>query len=125
MIDDEIKTKIIRNLAKRRPRNTIITELCETSGLKWGEAERLVNEIENDHALDIYSSQKPFLILLGRAIAVSGFILSTFILVQSINGLIIFLLRLPVPYLGNFVFFVLGILVFVGGLRGVIKLVRD
>jgi hypothetical protein len=123
MMDDTTK-KIIRSLAKHQPRNKIITELCEYSGLNWDEAESLLNEIEKNHATEIYSRQRPFYILLGSALALGGLLLSIYMLYASFNGLVFFLLRLPIPYLGNAVFFILGILVFIGGLKGVVRIGR-
>jgi hypothetical protein len=121
---DDTTNKIIRSLAKNRPRNTIITELCDYSSLNWDGAERLVNEIEKKHTTEIYTRQKPFFILLGSLLALGGFLSSAAILFASFNGLTFLLLRLPIPYLGNAVIFVLGILAFIGGSREVIRIVR-
>ena len=121
---DDTTKKIIRSLAKHQPRNKIITDLCEYSGLNWDEADRLVNQIENKHATDIYSRQKPVYILLGSALGLGGLLLSVYMLFASFNGFNIFLLRLPIPYLGNAVFFVLGILACIGGFRGIVRIVR-
>lgn len=122
---DNITKMVIRDLAKHRPRNTIITELCEHSGFKWEDAEHLVNRIEMEYAGEIDSRQKPFFMLLGSFLALGGFLLSAFMVYATLNGLIFFLIRLPIPYLGNAVFFVLGILAMIGGSRGVIRILRD
>ena len=121
---DDTTKKIIRSLAKHRPRNTINTELCEYSGLKWTDAEALMKKIEEDHATEIYSRQKPFYIILGSSISLGGLFLSTYMLYASLNGLIFFFLRLPIPYLGNAVFFILGLLALIGGLRGVLRIIQ-
>lgn len=118
---DEITRKIIRDLAKKRPRDAIITELCEFACLKWDQAERLVNEIELENTEDILSRQKLFNILLGSAFALGGFLLSACIVFASFNGMILFFLGLPIPYLGNILYFVIGILAFMGGLRGIVS----
>ena len=123
MTDDATK-QIIRDLAKNRPKNLIITEICEKYHLAWVDAERLVATVEQDHQTTIYSRQKPFYILLGGLIAIGGFALAVYMLYAAASGMIIFLLRLPIPYLGNLVFFGIGVLAMIGGLRGVIRIVR-
>lgn len=125
MIDEAIKSQIVRNLVRRQSKNSIITELCESSGLKWDEAERLVDEIEEDNSLEIYSRQKPFMIILGSMIALGGLILSGFILYETLTGLIVFVGLVPIPYLGNIFFLGLGLGMLIGGSRGVIKLLMD
>ncbi len=121
---DIITKKIIRDLAKHRSRNTIITELCEYSSLPREDAERLVTRIEKEYAREINSQQKPFFILLGSAMALGGFLLSGYMVHATISGVIFFFLRLPVPYLGNAVFFILGILGLIGGSRGITRILR-
>ena len=122
---DDTTKHIIRSLARRQPRDVIITDLCERYRLKWDDAEQLVNTIEKTHAPEITTRQRPFLILLGSAIALGGFALSAYMLFTSFNGLMIFLLRLPIPYLGNLAFFCLGLLACWGGTREVIRMLRD
>ena len=125
MVDEEIKAKIIKDLAKHRTRNLIVTEICETTGMKWRDAEALVEEIERDFSLEIHQRQKPFLILLGSTIALGGLILSAFMVYETLTGMIIFVGMIPVPYLGNLIFFTLGAGMLIGGTRGVIKTIRD
>ena len=119
---DDVTKKIIRDLAKHHPRNKIITEICDVYRLQWIQAERLVDQIEEKHAAEIHNRQRLFYLLLGGALALGGIILSVYMLFAAINGMIFYLLRLPIPYLGNAAFFTLGILVFFGGLRGVIRI---
>jgi hypothetical protein len=121
---DEATKKIIRDLAINRPRTKIITELCETYRLKWDQAENLVDRIEKEHTIEIQTRQKPFYILLGGALLLGGLSLSAFMIFASLNGLDIYLLRLPIPYLGNVLLFILGILAFLGGLRVMIRIIR-
>ena len=121
---DDTTKHIIRSLARRQPRNVIITDLCERYRLKWDEAEGLVKKIEKTHASDITARQRPFLILLGSALALGGFALSAYMLYASFNGLIIFLIKLPIPYLGNLALFCLGLLACWGGTREVIRMLR-
>jgi hypothetical protein len=121
---DDTTKKIIRDLAKHRPRNTIITELCEYSSLPWEDAELLVSRIENEYAWEINTRQKPFFILLGSTIALSGLLLSVYMVFASLKGLMILSFRLPIPYLGNAIFFTLRILALIGGTSGVLRIIR-
>lgn len=121
---DNASKQIIRDLAKHRPRNLVITEICEKYRLEWDDAERLVAKVEKDHQSTIYSRQKPFYILLGGLISLGGFALAIYMLYAAASGMVFFLLRIPVPYLGNLVFLGIGILAMIGGLRGVIRIIR-
>lgn len=125
MIDEDIKSQIVRDLVRRRSKSSIITELCESSGLKWDEAEHTVDEIENDNAIDIYSRQKPLLILIGSTVTAGGLILSGFTLLETINGLVVYVGIVPIPYPGNIIFFGIGLGMIIGGTRGVVKLLID
>ncbi|MCD4803955.1 MAG: hypothetical protein K8R16_13540 [Anaerolineales bacterium] len=125
MIDEAIKSQIVGNLVRRRSKNSIITALCESSDLRWVEAKRLVDEIEENNSLEIYSRQKPFMIILGSMIALGGCILSGFILYETLTGLIVFVGIVPIPYFGNIFLFGLGLGMLIGGSRGVIKLLMD
>ena len=45
MDQEEIKLKIIKALGKHRTRNFIITDLCETAGMDWGDIDALVFKV--------------------------------------------------------------------------------
>jgi hypothetical protein len=125
MVDEDLKANIIKQLAQHRTKSLIVTEICETSGMKWAEAERLVDEIEADYSLEIHSRQKPLLMIIGSTIALGGLILTVFILFGTFSGTIIYVGFVPVPYLGNILFLGLGLGMLIGGTRGVIKLLMD
>ncbi len=125
MVDEELKSKIIKNLVNHRTKNFIVTEICETTDMKWDEAERLVDEIEEDNSLEIYSRQKPFMIILGSTITLGGLILSGFTIYETLTGLIIYVGMVPIPHLGNIIFLGLGLGMVIGGSRGVIKVLMD
>jgi hypothetical protein len=44
------------------------------------------------------------------------------VLVATLSGWVIFLLRFPVPYLGNLVYFLLGLSMIAGGIRGFVNM---
>ena len=121
---DDTTKKIIRSLAKNQQRNRIINDLSEFSGLEWDEAERLVDQIDKKHGTEIYSRQRPFYILIGILLAMGGILMSAYIFFSSLNGLIINLAELSIPYLGNAIIFVIGLLAFWRGLRKVLKIVQ-
>ena len=55
---------------------------------------------------------------MGIGLVLAGLILSVFIIYETLQGVIIFFLRLPIPYLGNATYFLAGIGMIAGGLRG-------
>ena len=114
----ELEASIIKDLSRHRGRNDIITRICEASGMKWSDAETLVAEVEATHGEDITDRQKPFMSVLSIATIIIGFALSIGILVATFQGWMLLLLRLPIPYLGNLLLFLLGILIIIGGARG-------
>jgi len=120
---DNAAKKITRDLAIRRPRNLIITEISEAYRLEWPDAENLVNKIEKEHGRAIESKQRPFYIVLTSLLAASGLLLSASMVLMTLNGLMITIFRLPIPYLENALIFSLGIPLFLVSLRGVIRMI--
>jgi len=126
---EELESSILRDLVRLRTKNDIVTKLCETTGMRWEEAERLVTEIESNHADEISSRQKPLLYILGFVIAVGGLAASVMILAFALDGQYISLgwrpfSYLDVPYLGSVFFFGIGIATMIGGIVGILKLRR-
>ena len=121
---DNTTKKVIRDLARRRPRDLIITELAEMGRLEWDDAAALVNEIEEKYKEEINKKQRPAFFLLGAGLTFGGLLLFISMLLASANGLSIYFLRFPIPYLGNGIFAFMGLLAFLGGLRGVLRLLR-
>ena len=121
---DDTTKKVIRDLAKRRPRDLIITELAEMGRLNWEDAASLVNEIEENYKKEINKKQRPAFFLLGVGLTLGGLLLFISMLFASANRLSIYFLRLPIPYLGNGIFAIIGLLAFLGGLRGVLRLLK-
>jgi hypothetical protein len=44
---------IIAELGKNVPRNDIILDICEKTGVKWEQAERFVDSVEKEHEQQI------------------------------------------------------------------------
>ena len=51
-----------------------------------------------------------------------GFSISASVLVATLSGWIILLLRLPIPYLGNVVSFIFGVILIIAGINGYLKM---
>ena len=120
MDQSEATDFVIRELGKLHQKNDIIQKLCDATSMNWGEAERFVRQVEAQNRGKIAQNQTPMVAILGGFTIITGFAVSIFILYQTlVNGLIIIFLRLPIPYLGNIVYFLIGVSMIVGGGRGI------
>ena len=109
---------VIRELGKHHSRNDIIQRLCEVTSMNWGQAEDFVREVETKNASTIAQKQSPLITFIGVLTIIAGFGLSMWVAYETLNGYIIFLLSFPIPYLGNITYFVVGIGMIAGGIRG-------
>jgi len=64
-LDDQVTKFVIRGLGKHVARNDVIRELTEWRRLAWGDAERLVAQVERKHLRRIALRQGPFFIFLA------------------------------------------------------------
>ncbi len=110
---------VVRELGRSNSRNEITRQLCEETGMGWPQAAEFIQHVEAKYAQEITLKKSPIVVLLGGTIFIAGIILSGMIVFFTLNGYIIFFLSLPIPYLGNLVYFVLGIAMMIGGMRGV------
>jgi hypothetical protein len=115
---------VIRELSRYRKRDDIVLAVCEREGLPWNEAESLVQQVETQYAGRIARRQLPFLLLAGIGVTIAGIALMVGMSILTILGIVIVFLRIPIPYLGNLVFFVIGMLMTTGGIVGMINLMR-
>lgn len=109
---------VIRELGKHHARNDIIQRLCEVTSMNWGQAENFVREVEAQNASLIAQKQSPLITIIGVLTIIVGFGLSVWVAYETLHGVIIFFLSFPVPYLGNLTYFVVGIGMVAGGIRG-------
>ena len=65
MNNDELTNLIIKELSHHHDRNSVISKVCDQSTLTWGEAERLIAEVETQNKRKIASRQSPLLIFLS------------------------------------------------------------
>ncbi len=109
---------VIRELGKHHSRNDVIQRLCEVTSMNWGQAENFVREVETRNAGVIAQKQSPLIAVIGVLTTIFGFGLSIWVAYETLHGVIIFFLSFPVPYLGNITYFVVGIGMVAGGIRG-------
>lgn len=109
---------VIRELGKHHSRNDIIQRLCEATSMNWGQAENFIRDVESQNASTIAQKQSPLITVIGLLTVIAGFGLSIWVAYETLNGYIIFFLSLPIPYLGNITYFVVGIGMIAGGIRG-------
>jgi hypothetical protein len=121
----DITHYIIRELGKHHPVRDITIAVCEKTGMKWDEAQQFVGQIQVEHKDEIIRRRKPLFVLMAVTSIVIGLTLSITILVLTLNGLIIFLLRLPIPYLGNLLLFGFGVMMVGGGVTGLLNMAQE
>jgi hypothetical protein len=65
MNQDELTNFIIKELGRNRDRQEIARKICEASTMNWGEAEKLIQEVESQHKRKISAKRGPLLIFLS------------------------------------------------------------
>jgi len=71
-MDDEITDLIIKKLGRQSSRNEIIIAVCEKSGLDWIDAEKLIQQVEEEHHHQIATRQSPVLIIISGLTIITG-----------------------------------------------------
>jgi hypothetical protein len=123
-MNEEITNLIIKELGRHRSRNELIRSVCEQGSLNWGEAERLIQQVEEQHKRTIAKRQSPILLLISFAMVAAGIVFFFY----SIQFFIDFflgetldkLLSLPSGYY-KLVALPVGLGMVIGGLIGVWK----
>ena len=72
MNNEELTTLIIKELGKHHDRKAVVQKVCEESCLNWGEAERLIAEVETQNRRKIAVRQGPILIFVSIGTLVLG-----------------------------------------------------
>lgn len=119
MDQDQARDFVIRELGRNHPRDEILLQLCERGGMDWKQASNFVQQVETEYGSQIAVRQSPVIIFLGIAILLGGIALATTMVIMTLDGYIIFFLSLPIPYLGNVLYFLTGIGMIAGGFRGI------
>ncbi len=109
---------VVRELGKHHSRNDIIQTLCETNGISWAAAEKFVQQVEAENSSAIALRQSPLVTAIGIGTALGGLGLMIWIALSTLNGIIIYFLSFPVPYLGNITYFFTGLAMMIAGIWG-------
>lgn len=109
---------VVRDLSRHRSRNDILISICNATGMDWTEAQRFLHQVELNQGDKIAARRRPLLIVMSLAGIIGGLLTAVGLIIATLDGWIIFFLKLPIPYLGNIVYFSVGVLAFVGGLVG-------
>ncbi len=72
MNNEELTTMIIKELGRHRNRQAIAEKICEESEMNWGEAEKLIMEVEAQNKGKIAARQGPFLMIISIATLILG-----------------------------------------------------
>ena len=115
---------VVRDLARHRSRNDIILSVCQSAGMNWADAERFIRQVEVNQGQTIASRQMPLLVVLAVLGILGGLAAAVGMVLATLDGWIILFLNFPVPYLGNIVYFSVGILTLVGGFLGLRSALR-
>lgn len=71
-MNEELTDLIIKELGRHHSRNEIIVAVCEKGGLDWPQAEKLIEQVEQEHKRAIASRQSPLLILISAGTLIAG-----------------------------------------------------
>jgi hypothetical protein len=83
--EDKLRQLVIRRLANHRRTSDVAQEICEKTGLAWGEAEAFVREVAAMEEKTIRRRRSPALFGLGAAIFLGGLGLVTITISTVVN----------------------------------------
>ena len=118
MNQQEATDFVVRELGKHHQKNDIIQKLCELTSMNWSQAEKFVQHVEAEHGSKIAARQSPLIALLGIVFVLAGCGLTAVTTYETMRGTIIIFLNLPIPYLGNIFYIIIGLSLIAGGIRG-------
>jgi hypothetical protein len=72
MNDEELTQLIIKEIGRHSDRQAVIQKVCEASSLNWGEADRLIANVQSQHKGKIATRQGPFLLIISIATLLLG-----------------------------------------------------
>jgi hypothetical protein len=124
-VRDKTVEYVVRELGRHRPENDIIRTVVYLEDTSWEEAKRIVAEVKARYRGRIVRRQSPLLVAIGVATSIGGFALCVGMVIATLEGFSFFLLSIPIPYLGNVVYFVTGLGMMVGGAYGTGPVVWD
>ena len=118
MNQQEATEFVIQELGKHHQKNDIIQGLCEAAGMNWAQAEKFVQQVEVQHGDIIAQKQSPMIVAIGTFIMIAGLIVTAIAIYATLTGQSMRLRGLPFPYAGNVVYFIGGIAMMGGAVRG-------
>ena len=124
-MSEELREFVVKELGRHHKENDVIFAVARRADLNWNEAKDLVEDVKLSQGTRIARRQSPLLLLVGIGTMIGGLLLSGFILVETLNGAIIIFLNLPIPYLGNLVYFCLGLAMIGGAAWGTGRAILD
>jgi hypothetical protein len=75
-MEEDITAYILTKLSRQAPEDDLIYSVCQKTGLDWGSAQELVEQVRNEHAEDIETSQIHLKTLLSFFFYAVGFALT-------------------------------------------------
>jgi hypothetical protein len=72
MQQEEITAYVVKELAKSRPPKDIVLAICEKTKMPWGEAEKLVRQVQSSRSKDVAARQSPLLIIFSIGLLLLG-----------------------------------------------------
>lgn len=122
---EEIAEYIVRELGRHRPEDEVIFAVARRENLNWDEAQRLVQDVKFKQRGRVARRQSPLLLTVGVGTIIGGLALSGYVVVATLDGLIILLPGVMIPYLGNVVYFLTGLAMIAGSAYGMGRVLSD
>jgi hypothetical protein len=72
MSNEELTDQIIKELGKNHNHQEIVRKICEASTMNWGEAEKLVRDVESQNRRKIAARRGPLMVFLSIGTLVVG-----------------------------------------------------
>lgn len=110
---------VVSELGKHKHPNDVIKSLAETGRMDWNTAKRFVYTVKARHSKSIARRRAPMLLAIAVITMIVGGAIAVLIGAATLHGIVIIFLAMPVPWLGNLVYFSVGVLAFLGGLVGI------
>ncbi len=124
MQTERVPQYIVEELGRHRSPEDIILIICQKTGMKWPEAERLVMQVKAEHQPEIARKQNGVYRWMTIICLLLGPIGTLGAIVLTLQGHIIFLVRFSAAPVGiplNPVLFLVGISMSLVGITGLIK----
>jgi hypothetical protein len=118
--DPALAEHVVRELGREVPRQDLIYELCQRTGMSWPEAEALVQRVEADRGQEIRGRQRPLLVVVAVITLIGGvylFFTNVTYLIQVLQDPLAIVLSAPYIW-GRVVLVVTGAAMMVGSLLG-------